>query len=91
MKVWVYLHKDGFLTQYDHELNNDEKMMMFGNGKITLIGLQDLPIEPVKKEVIKTVPAKIINRTLDGRMQIAADKLIEAGAYEPQIIYKVKE
>jgi phage baseplate assembly protein gpV len=87
MKVWVYRFDDGKIVQYDHQLHSKEINNIVGFGKMDFIGNNDLPLEPVKKEVEKEIEPEIHQRN---GYYIVSGTIPDAG-YDAVIKYKIKE
>ncbi len=83
MKVYVYDDSSGELRKY-----REEKLLSECRYLIKFLGIQDdLPIEPVKKEVVKRKEFSIYSKDAD---QPIID-VVPSGAYDIIIEYKVKE
>lgn len=92
MKVWVYKFDDGGLCYYDHEINSEAKKYVVGNGVMNLIGTLDLPIEPVKKEVVKEINLPKSTISLQAYVPNGANNYhVPSDAYDIKLTYKVKE
>jgi len=88
MKVYYYRCQDGMICGYDHELSVQERHDICD--KMELIGTCDLPIEQVKKEVEKEIDALTLQAD-SGDCSKCVGAWIPGKAYDPKLVYKIKE
>lgn len=85
MKVWVYDNTEtGQILFFRHTM---------GIYHHDLLGTLDLPIEPVKKEVVKTVEpsCEMVNYGNDIFVRQHISQWLPHDAYDIKLTYKVKE